>query len=181
MLYYKLQNIIQSNKVIKAGRSITFSVITSCYNTGKKTPTLWLNIQYDAFFRQHKLNMKSIILSVSKKFLDKNGTDPSTNQTYGSLLKKLTFIKTFAYGIPIPKGYIWTVEASYLPPHTSTVTDTHKVRLEVYAPGCSNDDSLSFNYSYDPLDEYLQFIDDGTFSINGVLSDNPVTPSAAIG
>ncbi|KAL5074251.1 hypothetical protein RYX36_013235, partial [Vicia faba] len=115
------------------------------------------------------------------QFLDKNGADPSTNQTYGSLLKKLTFIKTFASGIPIPKGYIWPVEASYLPPHTSAVTDTHKVRLEVYASGCSNDDSLSFNYSYDPLDEYLQFIDDGSFSINGVLSDNPVTLSAAIG
>ncbi|KAL5101237.1 hypothetical protein RYX36_005564 [Vicia faba] len=180
--------------------------------TQTKTTALWLNIQYDAFFRQHKLNMKSFVLSVSKKvhvsyisspeigflksikplvnakrtklvfrFLDKNGTDPSTNQTYGSLLKKLTFIKTFASGILVPKGYIWPVEASYLQPHTSLVSDAHKVGLEVYASGFSNDDSFSFNYSYDPLAEYLQFIDNGTFSVDGVLSDNPVTPSAAIG
>ncbi|XP_058742901.1 glycerophosphodiester phosphodiesterase GDPDL4-like [Vicia villosa] len=177
-----------------------------------QTAALWLNIQHDAFYRQHKLNMKSFVLSVSKKvrvsyisspeigflksikplvngkrtklvfrFLDKNDTDPSTNQTYGSLLKRLTFIKTFASGILVPKGYIWPVEAGYLQPHTSLVSDAHKVGLQVYASGFSNDDSLSFNYSYDPLAEYLQFIDNGTFSVDGVLSDNPVTPSAAIG
>ncbi|KAL5072023.1 hypothetical protein RYX36_022910, partial [Vicia faba] len=47
------------------------------------------------------------------------------------------------------------------------------------AASCSNDDSLSFNYNYDPLAEYLQFIDDGTFFVDGVLSKNPVTPSTA--
>ncbi|CAK8538879.1 unnamed protein product [Lathyrus sativus] len=177
-----------------------------------QTAALWLNIQHDAFYRQHKLNMKSLVLSVFKKvrvsyisspeigflksikplvnakrtklvfrFLDKNDTDPSTNQTYGLLLKKLTFIKTFASGILVPKGYIWPVEASYLQPRTSLVSDAHKVGLEVYASGFSNDALLSFNYSYDPLAEYLQFIDNGTFSVDGVLSDNPVTPSAAIG
>ncbi|KAI5432902.1 hypothetical protein KIW84_020279, partial [Lathyrus oleraceus] len=177
-----------------------------------QTATLWLNIQHDRFYRQHKLNMKSFVLSVSKKvhvsyisspeigflksikplvnakrtklvfrFLDKNDTDPSTNQTYGSLLKKLTFIKTFASGILVPKGYIWPEDAHYLQPHTSLVSDAHKVGLEVYASGFSNDALLSFNYSYDPLSEYLQFIDNGTFSVDGVLSDNPITPSAAIG
>lgn len=169
-------------------------------------------LQHDRFYRQHKLNMKSFVLSVSKKvhvsyisspeigflksikplvnakrtklvfrFLDKNDTDPSTNQTYGSLLKKLTFIKTFASGILVPKGHIWPEDARYLQPHTSLVSDAHKVGLEVYASGFSNDALLSFNYSYDPLSEYLQFIDNGTFSVDGVLSDNPITPSAAIG
>ncbi|KAL5098222.1 hypothetical protein RYX36_002549, partial [Vicia faba] len=56
-------------------------------------------------------------------------------------------------------GYIWPVEASYLPPHTSVVSGAHKVGLEVYTSGFSNDESRSFNCSYDSLAEYLQFID----------------------
>lgn len=116
------------------------------------------------------------------RFLDQNETDPSTNQTYGSLLKNLTFIKSFASGILVPKGYIWPVDDSlYLQPHTSLVSDAHKLGLEVFASGFANDASFSFNYSYDPLAEYLQFIDNGEFSVDGVLSDFPVTPSAAIG
>ncbi|GJN02612.1 hypothetical protein PR202_ga19982 [Eleusine coracana subsp. coracana] len=37
------------------------------------------------------------------------------------------------------------------------------------------------NEFYDPLAEYLSFIDNGAFSVDGVLTDFPVTPSAAIG
>ncbi|PWA45448.1 glycerophosphoryl diester phosphodiesterase [Artemisia annua] len=35
--------------------------------------------------------------------------------------------------------------------------------------------------SYDPVGEYLLFVDDGLFAVDGVLSDNLITPSAAFG
>lgn len=115
------------------------------------------------------------------RFLNQEDTDPSTNQTYGSLLKNLTFIKTFASGILVPKGYIWPVDASlYLQPHTSLVSDAHKAGLEVFAADFSNDIVISYNYSFDPLAEYLQFIDNGEFTVDGVLTDFPLTPSEAI-
>lgn len=116
------------------------------------------------------------------RFLNQEDTDPSTNQTYGSFLKNLTFIKTFASGILVPKGYIWPVDASlYLQPHTSLVSDAHKAGLEVFAADFSNDIVISYNYSFDPLAESLQFIDNGEFTVDGVLTDFPLTPSAAIG
>ena len=116
------------------------------------------------------------------RFMEQEEVDPSTNQTYGSLLKNLTFIKTFASGILVPKGYIWPTDPNlYLQPHTTLVSDAHKVGLEVFASDFVNDVPFSFNYSYDPLAEYLQFIDNGDFSVDGVLSEFPITPSEAIG
>ncbi|KAF5199105.1 Glycerophosphodiester phosphodiesterase [Thalictrum thalictroides] len=115
------------------------------------------------------------------RFLEADKTDPSTNQTYGSLLKNLTFIKTFSSGILVPKNYIWPVNIDqYLQPHTSLVIDAHKEGLEVYASDFANDNTFSYNYSYDPYSEYLSFIDNGDFSVDGLLSDFPITPSAAI-
>lgn len=61
------------------------------------------------------------------------------------------------------------------------MTDAHKARLEVYAADFANDNLFSYNYSYDPLAEYLQFTDKGDFSVDGVLSDYPITPASAIG
>ncbi|BAT80644.1 hypothetical protein VIGAN_03023900 [Vigna angularis var. angularis] len=116
------------------------------------------------------------------RFMAKNDVEPSTNQTYESLLTNLTFIKTFASGILVPRGYIWPVDASlYLQPHTSLVSDAHKAGLEVFGSDFVNDVPFSFNYSYDPLAEYLQFIDNGDFSVDGVLSDFPITAFEAIG
>ncbi|KAJ4975157.1 hypothetical protein NE237_000263 [Protea cynaroides] len=116
------------------------------------------------------------------RFLGTNDVDPSTNQTYGSLLSNLTFIKTFASGILVPKTYIWPVNAGlYLQPPSSVVSDAHKEGLEVYASDFANDAVLSYNYSYDPIAEYLSFVDNGNFSVDGVLSDFPITPSEAIG
>ncbi|CAL0307369.1 unnamed protein product [Lupinus luteus] len=115
------------------------------------------------------------------RFLGRDDMEPSINQTYGSLLQNLTFIKTFASGILVPKGYIWPVDASlYLQPHTSLVTDAHKLGLEVYASDFINDIPFSYNFSYDPVAESLQFIDNGNFSVDGLLSDFPATPSEAI-
>ncbi|KAK1316661.1 putative glycerophosphoryl diester phosphodiesterase 2 [Acorus calamus] len=40
---------------------------------------------------------------------------------------------------------------------------------------------LAYNYSYDPVAEYLSFVDNPGFSVDGVLTDFPVTASEAIG
>ncbi|XP_047178967.1 glycerophosphodiester phosphodiesterase GDPDL3-like [Vigna umbellata] len=176
-------------------------------------PGLWLNIQHDAFYTQHKLSMKNFVRSVSTtvnvsyisspeagflrsirtfinpkttklvfRFPENEEVDPSTNQSYASLLKNLTSIKTFASGILVPKGYIWPVDpkSHYLQPHTSLVSDAHTVGLEVFASTFMNDIPISYDYSYDPIAEHLSFIENGNFSVDGVLSDFPLTSSAAI-
>lgn len=115
------------------------------------------------------------------RFLEQNKTEPATNQTYGALLKNLTFIRTFASGILVPKSYIWPVDSDlYLQPHTSLVSEAHKQGLQVFVSQLTNDIPFSYNFSYDPVAECLSFVDDGTFSVDGVLSDFPLTPSAAI-
>ncbi|GMN51729.1 hypothetical protein TIFTF001_020866 [Ficus carica] len=176
-----------------------------------KPPGLWLNIQHDAFFAQHKLSMRNYVLNITRRvvvsyisspevnflngiksrfnsnttklifrFLGQDEIEPSTNQTYGSLLKNLTSIKTFASGILVPKYYIWPQDVKgYLQSPSSIVSDAHKQGLEVFASGFVNDFPLSYNYSYDPVAEYLNYIDNGVFSVDGVLSDFPITPSAA--
>jgi len=116
------------------------------------------------------------------RFLGQDEFEPTLNQTYGSLLSNLTFIKTFASGILVPKNYIWPVDASlYLQPYTSVVFDAHKEGLEVFASDFSNDIPFAYNYSFDPVAEYLSFIDNGKFSVDGLISDFPITPSEAIG
>lgn len=128
--------------------------------------------------KRFNLNITKLVF----RFLEPNVIEPSTNETYDSLSKNFTFIKTFASGILIPKSYIWPLDASnYLQPHTSIVSDAHKAGLEVFVSDLYNDVPLSYNYSYDPVTEYLNFVDNGVFSVDGVLSDFPVTPSAAIG
>ncbi|GJN27299.1 hypothetical protein PR202_gb15312 [Eleusine coracana subsp. coracana] len=173
---------------------------------------IWVNIQHDSFYSQFNLSMRSYIISVSKRvvinyisspevsiltsvlgrvsnktklvfrFLDETMSEPSTKQTYGSMLKNLTFVKTFASGILVPKRYIWPVSPdNYLESYTSIVDDAHRAGLQIYAAEFANDFMFSYNHSYDPLAEYLSFIDNGAFSVDGVLTDFPVTPSAAIG
>ncbi|XP_020553824.1 glycerophosphodiester phosphodiesterase GDPDL3-like isoform X3 [Sesamum indicum] len=115
------------------------------------------------------------------QFLGPDDVEPLTNQTYRLLMKNLTFIKTFATGIIVPKSYIWPVDNSlYLHNYTSLVLDSHEAGLEVFASDFANDASLPYNYSYDPVVEYLSFIDNGQFSVDGVLSDFPITASATI-
>lgn len=116
------------------------------------------------------------------QFLERDAIEPSTNQTYESFLKNLTVIKAFAAGILVPKAYIWPVDATfYLQPHTSLVADAHKAGLEVFASDFANDVSFAYNYSYNPVSEYLSFIDNGDFSVDGVVSEFPITPSEARG
>ncbi|XP_066329685.1 glycerophosphodiester phosphodiesterase GDPDL7-like [Miscanthus floridulus] len=175
-------------------------------------PQIWLNVQYNSFFLEHKLSSEDYILELPKdtlsyisspeveflkslggklkkaktklifRLLNENIEEPSTKKTYGELLKDLKAIKEFAAGILVPKTYIWPVEKDqYLAPSsTSLVKDAHALGLEVYASGFANDIVLSYNYSYDPTAEYLQFIDNPDFSVDGVLTDFPVTASGAV-
>ncbi|CAA0820644.1 Glycerophosphodiester phosphodiesterase GDPDL7 [Striga hermonthica] len=178
---------------------------------GKPT-RLWLNIENDLFYKQHKIHPETFILeqlnvlpefisspeigflkSIGPKlgrartklvfvFLDANLVEPTTNATYGSLAKNLASIKAIASGIVVPKEYIWPVnQARILQPATTLVQDAHKAGLAVYASGFANDNFLSYNYSYDPAREYLQFVDNSLFSVDGVFSDFPSTASEAIG
>ncbi|XP_039855608.1 glycerophosphodiester phosphodiesterase GDPDL4-like isoform X2 [Panicum virgatum] len=176
-----------------------------------KQPSLWLNVQHDIFYKEHGLNMRNYILSIQKnvsvdyisspelgflqnisgrvhrktklvfRFLDKS-LDNSIHQTYASLLSNLTFIKSIASGIMVPKSYIWPVtKDNYLQAPTSIVAKAHSAGLEIYASDFANDRIIPYNYSYDPLAEYLNFIGDGGFSVDGVLSEHPITASEAIG
>ncbi|MQL84075.1 hypothetical protein Taro_016571 [Colocasia esculenta] len=177
-------------------------------------PSLWLNFQYNMFYSQHNLSMRSYLLSLARtsvidfvsspevsflrglaarfsrsktqlvfRFLEADATEPSMNQTYDSLLKNLTFIKTFASGILVPRNYIWPVNASlYLQqPNTSVVLGAHKAGLKVFAADFANDNILAYDYNYNPISEYLHFVDNNDFSVDGILTDSPVTASEAIG
>ncbi|KAF9680674.1 hypothetical protein SADUNF_Sadunf06G0146200 [Salix dunnii] len=175
-------------------------------------PAFWLNVQYDAFYTENKLNVTNYIQKATRLqgvnyisspeigflrrtnglvnkaktklifvFLDRKATEPTTNQTYGSILGNLATIKAFASGIAVPKDYIWPVNAAnYLDAPTSLVNDAHKLGLEVYASGFANDFTTSYNYSYDPSAEYLQFIDNSQFSVDGLITDFPPTASEAV-
>ncbi|XP_039018628.1 glycerophosphodiester phosphodiesterase GDPDL6-like [Hibiscus syriacus] len=115
------------------------------------------------------------------EFLDPDVVEPTTGQKYGSILNDLLGIKPFVSGILVPKEYIWPVDANkYLGHPTTLVADAHKLGLEVYASGFANDMPGSYNYSYDPTTEYLQFIDNPEFSVDGLLTDFSPTASTAI-
>lgn len=177
-----------------------------------KPPGFWLNIQHDVFFTQHNVSMRNFVLSVSRsiivnyisspevgflrsiaariprttklilRVLGPTDTEVTTNQTYASLLGNLTFIKTFASGILVPKTYIWPIsnDGYIQQPQTSLVSDAHKAQLEIFASDFFSDLPLSYNYSYDPVTEYLSYFDNGKFSVDGVLTDFPISPSSAI-
>ncbi|KAK4479481.1 hypothetical protein RD792_014995 [Penstemon davidsonii] len=116
------------------------------------------------------------------KFNEKDILEPTTKEKYGSLVNKLAMIKTFASGILVPKEYIWPIDAArILQPATSLVQDAHKIGLAVYASDFANDNFISYNYSFDPTKEYLQFVDNSQFSVDGVLTAFPSTASEAIG
>ncbi|QHO50493.1 hypothetical protein HN51_002296 [Arachis hypogaea] len=173
-------------------------------------PKFWLNAQYEAFYTQkgvkfvdrvvelvtqYQINyvsspeigfLKSINGKVSKttkiifQLLGANEVEPTTKQPYGTIVKDLLAIKSYASAIMVPKEYIWPVKPdNYLGLPTKLVSDAHKLGLEVYASGFANDFTLSYNYSYDPTAEYMQFTDKGD-SVDGVVTDFPTTASNAI-
>ncbi|XP_068310493.1 glycerophosphodiester phosphodiesterase GDPDL3-like [Pyrus communis] len=165
-IFFSQHNLSMRNYVLSVSKQVVINYISS--------PEV-------AFLNSIKARVSPSATKLVFRFLGQDETEPSTNQTYGSLLKNLTFIKTFASGILIPKTYIWPfTKDNYLEPHTPVVTDAHKEGLTVFASDFVNDYPLAYNYSYDPVSEYLQFIDNGDFSVDGVLSDFPITPSEAI-
>ncbi|KAI4306169.1 hypothetical protein L6164_029470 [Bauhinia variegata] len=164
--FYTQNNLSARNFVLSVSRRAIISYISS--------PEV-------GFLRSISTRFNPNITKLVFRFLGQDDVESTTNQTYGSLLNNLTDIKSFASGILVPKDYIWPVDAAlYLQPHTTLVSDAHKVGLEVFAADFVNDVPFSFNYSYDPIAEYLSFIDNGNFSVDGVLSDFPITPSEAI-
>ncbi|XP_065862496.1 glycerophosphodiester phosphodiesterase GDPDL3-like [Euphorbia lathyris] len=163
--FYTQHNLSMRNYVLGLSRRVVINYISS--------PEV-------AFLRGIAPRLNANVTKLVFRFLEPDNIEPSTNQSYSSLLKNLSLIKTFASGILVPKGYIWPVDATlYLKPHTSLVPDAHKLGLEVFAYDFYNDVPFSFNYSYDPVSEYLSFIDNGDFSVDGVLSDFPISPSEA--
>ncbi|TQD82884.1 hypothetical protein C1H46_031548 [Malus baccata] len=115
------------------------------------------------------------------QFLYPEETEPTTKEKYSALVKQLGMIKSVAAGILVPKEYIWPVNKNnYLEAATTLVNDAHKEGLEVHASGFANDVILPYNYSFDPTSEYLQFVDNSQFSVDGVLTDFPPTASEAI-
>ncbi|KAH0987312.1 hypothetical protein GBA52_014489 [Prunus armeniaca] len=165
-IFFSQHNLSMRNYVLSVSRKAVVNYISS--------PEV-------AFLNSIKARVSPSTTKLVFRYLGKDDTEPSTKQTYGSLLKNLTYIKTFASGILIPKTYIWPVTKDlYLEPHTSIVLDAHKAGLTVFASDFVNDVPLAYNYSYDPVSEYLNFVDNGDFSVDGVLSDFPITPSEAI-
>ncbi|KAE9601739.1 putative glycerophosphodiester phosphodiesterase [Lupinus albus] len=176
----------------------------------KAPPKFWLNVQNEALYTQHGLNVVDIVLEILKVYpidfvssseigflksvkgksnkatkvifqlLHGSDVEPSTRQSYGDIVKDLLNIKSFASGIMVPKQYIWPVKPDkYLGLPTTLVADAHKLGLEVYVSGFANDLFSSYNYSYDPTAEYLQFIDKEV-SVDGVVTDFPASASNAI-
>ncbi|XP_047945390.1 glycerophosphodiester phosphodiesterase GDPDL6-like isoform X1 [Salvia hispanica] len=173
---------------------------------------VWLNIENYMFYKDHKIDVESFLLnelphlpeflsspeigflkSIGAKaaksktkliltFLGLDEVEPTTKKPYGSLIKDLSMIKSFASGIVVPKEYIWPVDkAKVLLPATTLVQDAHKAGLSVYASSFANDRLWSYNFSYDPVLEYVHFTDNSEFSVDGVLSEFPSTASEAIG
>jgi glycerophosphoryl diester phosphodiesterase len=116
------------------------------------------------------------------RFLREDVAEHTTKKTYGEILKDLKSVKAFASGILVPKEYIWPLgKDQYLRLPTSLVKDSHALGLEVFASGFANDVSMSYNYSFDPSAEYLQYIGNANFSVDGVITDFPPTASGAVG
>ncbi|XP_057949040.1 glycerophosphodiester phosphodiesterase GDPDL4 [Malania oleifera] len=164
--FYQQKNLSMRSFVLSVSRTVVVNYISSTEVN---------------FLRSITARYKPSTTKLVFRFLGKDEVEPSTNQTFGSLLKNLTFVKTFASGILVPKNYIWPVDSLYLQPHTSVVVDAHNEGLEVFASDFANDVPFSYNFSYNPVSEYLYFIDNGAFSVDGVLSDFPITPAEAIG
>ncbi|XP_047181452.1 glycerophosphodiester phosphodiesterase GDPDL3-like [Vigna umbellata] len=147
----------------------------------KKVPVSYISSPDVDFLKRVKSSFSPGTTSLIFRVLEQSEIEPTTNQSYGKLLQNLAQIKKFASGILVPKGYIWPVDSSLsLQPHTSLVSDAHKKKLQVFVSDLINDVPFSYNFSYDPVAECLSFFNVSNFSVDGVLSDLPVTPSAAI-
>ena len=138
-----------------------------------------------AFLKSMKAGLKGqnhspkLILRIPNK----QGLEPTTNVTYQSILNNLRTVATYASGILVPKELIWpTSNALYLEDETTLVREAHAAGLTIYASGFANDvTDLAYNYSFDPIREYLQFVPRRGSKVDGFLTDSPTTASDALG
>ncbi|KAL2607544.1 hypothetical protein R1flu_026117 [Riccia fluitans] len=147
------------------------------------TPPQFLSASEVTILKKLQSPAKTAKTNLIFKFLDEAATEPTTNQTYGTLLGNLSDIATFASGILVPKSYIWprNAIATALEQHTSLVDDAHKANLEIYAYNFFNDEyPAPYEYSFDPIMEIMYFIEKFNFSVDGLFTDFPTTASEAI-
>ncbi|KAI4344258.1 hypothetical protein L6164_011505 [Bauhinia variegata] len=149
-------------------------------NLTKYYPVKFLSSPEINFLKSINGKVNRMTTKVIFQFLKDTEVEPTTGQQYESLLKDLATIKSFASGILVPKEYIWPLKANqYMGQRTTLVADAHRQGLEVYAFGFANDFFPGYNFSYDPVREYLQFIDKGD-SVDGVITDFPPSASEAV-
>lgn len=137
-----------------------------------------------AFLKEIKAGAPKNTPKLVLRFLGKEELEPSTNVTYGSLLTDLKTIATYASGILVPKDYIWPVDnkTSYLGAESDLIRQAHTAGLAIYASDFVNDPvSPIYNYSFDPVQEYLQYVPVTTGpNVDGFLTDFPATASEAL-
>ncbi|CAJ2665969.1 unnamed protein product [Trifolium pratense] len=144
---------------------------------------------FDPKLKTYKINGKDVqghfMVDYTGAQIDHNVTmalyfPPTTKQPYGSIVKDLAAIKSYALGIMVPKEYICPIKPDkYMGTPTTLVYDAHKQGLEVYASGFANDLFSSYSYNYDPTAEYLQFIEKEEI-VDGLVTDFPSTASNPI-
>ena len=148
------------------------------------TPIAYLSSPEIGFLKDIQTNLTNTTQFVLK-FRTKDDIEPSTKQTYGSLLSNLTSISTYASGILVPKDYIWTVnnDSGYLVSETTLVSDAHAANLAIYAYDFVSElvDPSIYNYSFNPVLEYLQYAPSTGPNVDGFFTDFPVTASKALG
>ncbi|KAH7860403.1 hypothetical protein Vadar_013070 [Vaccinium darrowii] len=130
-----------------------------------KPSGLWLNIQHDAFFRQRNLSMRSFLHSVFRSAIVDYISSPEVNFLRSILARKPSRTK---------------LVFRFLGQDEVEPSTNQTYGLEVFASDFANDFSFAYNFSYNPVAEYLSFIDNGEFSVDGVISDFPITPTEAI-
>ncbi|KAH7373438.1 hypothetical protein KP509_17G055800 [Ceratopteris richardii] len=136
-----------------------------------------------AFLQGVQTGAPSNITKFVLKIRGLNETEASTNLTYETLLKNFSTVATYASGILVPKEYIWPVdiETGYLGIESTLIADAHAAGLAVYGYDFINDPlTPTYNYSFDPVREYLQFVTSTGHHIDGFLTDFPTTASEAI-
>ncbi|KAF8112828.1 hypothetical protein N665_0060s0011 [Sinapis alba] len=135
--FYAQHNLSISGFLISASRTVSIDYISS--------PEV-------NFFRKIAGRFGSKGPSLVFQFLKKEDFEPTTKQTYGSILSNLTYVKTFASGILVPKSYILPLDDKhYLLPPTSLVQDAHRAGLQVHVSGFANDVDIAYNYNFDLL------------------------------
>ncbi|KAI3831337.1 hypothetical protein MKX03_034123, partial [Papaver bracteatum] len=148
---------------------------------------IWLNVQYDMFYKQHSIDVKSFIQDTLSAGASSLGYISSPEIGFlkslnGAVTKdvKLVFRFLAADAVePMTKKTYKAILADLAA--IKTFAAGILLGLEVYADGFANDMPGSFNYSYDPTTEYFQFIDNNKFAVDGFLTDFPPTSSEAIG